>query len=89
MTKTAQPNMVKLKGHVRADRITPENIEDFVEALNGTLEDGILTFEIHKWTHRAIAGDWIVIYLPSGDVQVFTDAMFNRIFDTQDVATNG
>ena len=89
MTKTAQLNMVKLKGHVRADQITPENIEDFVEALNGTLVDGILSFEIHKWTHRAIVGDWVVVYLPSGDVQTFSDAMFKRIFETQDVVDHG
>ena len=80
MTATAQPSLVKLKGHVRADQITAENIDDFAASINGTIEDGILTFKIHNWTHRAIVGDWVVVYLPSGDIQTFSDAMFNRIF---------
>ena len=80
MTATAQPSLVKLKGHVRADQITAENIEDFAASINGTIEDGILTFQIHNWTHRAIVGDWVVVYLPFGDIQTFSDAMFNRIF---------
>lgn len=88
MANTAQPSLVKLKGHMRADQITADNIQDFAKNLNGTVEDGILTFTIHKWTHRAIAGDWVVVYLPSGDLQTFTDSMFNRIFEKEEESTN-
>lgn len=83
MTTKAQPKLVTLKGHTRADQVTTENIEDFAKSLNGTVEGGMLSFEIHKWTHTVIPGDWIVVFMPSGDIQTYTDSMFSRIFECE------
>lgn len=69
------------KGYTRTDRVTEENIEDWAASLNGTLEEGKIFFKIHEWEHSASVGDWIVVFFPFGDLQVYSDAMFNRIFE--------
>lgn len=81
-TNTNETNLepVEVIGHMRADQLTADNIEDFAKSLNGRLEEGILVFEVHNWTHRAIIGDWIVVFLPSGDLLTFTDKFFKRNF---------
>lgn len=86
MTTSVQPQLVGLKGYTKAEQLTAENLQDFAKSVNGTIEDGIVVFTINKWTHRALVGDWVVVYMPSGDIQVFTDAMFNRIFERQETS---
>ena len=66
---------VKFKTH-RVMRITDENIREIADSLNGTLENGILTFNISNHTLRGIAGDWLVIF--GTDIQIYTDKYFQR-----------
>lgn len=66
---------VKFKTH-RVVRLTDENIQEAADDLNGTLEDGILTFQISSRTLRGIAGDWLVIF--GTDVQIYTDKYYQR-----------
>lgn len=74
---------VSLKGYIQADQVTIDNMKNFAESMHGKIEDGILVFEIHKHIHRALPGDWIVIFFPHGDVQVYTDSMFHRILELE------
>lgn len=60
----------------RAVRLTEENISEAAESLNGTLENGILTFEISNHTLRGLVGDWLVIF--GTDIHIFTDKYFQR-----------
>lgn len=66
---------VKFKTH-RVVRLTDENIQEAANELNGTLEDGILTFEISNHTLRGIAGDWLVVF--GTDVHIYTDKYYQR-----------
>ena len=81
MSETVTTNVYKLRGHVEATQVTKENMEELAKSLNGTIEGGVLTFNVNKRTLRAITGDWIAGFKPFGDVQVYTDAMFNRILE--------
>ena len=65
----------KYKTH-RAVKLTNENIQQAAKELNGTLEEGILTFQISNHVLRGIAGDWLVIF--GTDVQIYTDKYFQR-----------
>ena len=62
-----------------------ENLEYFRESLNGTLEDGVLRFQISNHPHYAIAGDWLVLFDGGRDILVFTNKMFQRLFKSVDV----
>ena len=60
----------------RAVQLTHENIEQAAQDLNGTVEDGILTFKISNHTLHGIAGDWLVIF--GTDVHIYTDKYYRR-----------
>jgi hypothetical protein len=66
----------------RAVQLTPENLEEAAESLNGKLEDGILEFQISNHVLHAIAGDWLVIF--GTDVHVYTDKYFQRNYESVD-----
>lgn len=61
-------------------QLTNENIEQAAQELNGTVENGILTFTISNNTLRGIAGDWLVIF--GTDVHIYTDKYFQRNYDS-------
>jgi hypothetical protein len=61
-------------------RLTNENIQYYAEALNGTVEEGILNFQISNHPHVAIAGDWLVLFDRGRDILVFTDKMYQRLY---------
>lgn len=63
-------------------QITDDNIAELAENLNGTLEDGILKFQLSSHQHLAIAGDWLVLFSGGIDALVFTDKMYKRIYNT-------
>lgn len=69
----------KYKTH-RAVRLTEANLQEAADSLNGTLEDGILTFQISNHVLRGIAGDWLVIF--GTDVHIFTDKYFQRNYNS-------
>lgn len=79
MSDKVELKLVHPKGFMQTDQVTVENINDWAASLNGTVDEGILTFKIDDYTHRAIPGDWIVIYRPSGDLLVFPPKFFNRL----------
>lgn len=81
MSDRVELKTIVSKGYIQADRVTAENLKDWTESLNGELNEGILRFEIHNRAHYVLVGDWIVVFFPHGDVQVYTDSMFNRIFE--------
>lgn len=60
----------------RVTRITDENIQEIADSLNGTLEEGMLTFTISNHTLRGLAGDWLVIF--GTDVHIYTDKYYQR-----------
>lgn len=63
-------------------QLTDENLAEAAENLNGTLEDGILSFQLSNHPHFAIAGDWLVLFSGGIDALVFTDKMYKRIYNT-------
>lgn len=67
----------------RTVRLTPENLQEAADSLNGTLEDGILTFQISNHTIHGLAGDWLVIF--GTDVHIYTDKYFQRNYDSVDI----
>lgn len=72
---------VSLKNPVQqAIRLTNDNIVEVTESLNGTLEEGVLSFTLSKHKHFAIAGDWLVLFDGGIDALVFSDKMFQRIY---------
>ena len=83
MSDKVELKHVTLKGFMQADQVTLDNIQDFAESLNGTIDNGMLLFEIHKHPHIVLPGDWVVFFSPHGDVQVYTDSMFNRILELE------
>lgn len=85
MSDKVELKLATLKGFIQTDQVTVENINDWAESLNGTVEEGILTFMIDDYTHRAIPGDWIVVYRPSGDLLVFPNKFFNRLHDIEPI----
>lgn len=64
-------------------QLTDENLAEAAENLNGTLEDGILKFQLSDHPHFAIAGDWLVLFSGGIDALVFTDKMYQRIYNTK------
>lgn len=64
----------------RAVRLTDENLQEAADSLNGTVEDGTLTFQISNHTLYGLAGDWLVIF--GTDVHVFTDKYFQRNYQS-------
>lgn len=60
----------------QAVQLTNENIEQAAQELNGTVENGILTFTISNRSLHGIAGDWIVTF--GTDVHVYTDKYYHR-----------
>lgn len=74
-------NNVSLKNPIQQTKqLTTDNIEYFAESLNGTLENGVLSFTISNHTLYAIPGDWLVLFDRGRDVIVFTDKMFQRLY---------
>lgn len=74
-------NTASLKNPIQqVKQLTVDNIAYFAESLNGTLENGILTFSISNHTHHAIPGDWLVLFDRGRDILVFTDKMFQRLY---------
>lgn len=72
---TAEP---KFKTH-RVVRLTEENIAEAAAELNGTLEDGILTFQVSNHVLRGIVGDWLVVF--GTDVHIYTDKYYQRNYN--------
>lgn len=64
----------------RAVRLTDENLQEAADSLNGTVEDGTLTFQISNHTLYGLAGDWLVIF--GTDVHVYTDKYFQRNYQS-------
>lgn len=74
-------NTVKLKNETQlALRVNIENIEELASSLNGTIEDGILKFQISNHIHYVLPGDWVVLFDRGRDILVFTDKMFQRLY---------
>lgn len=71
----------------RAVQLTNENIGQAALDLNGTVEDGILTFTISNHTIHGLPGDWLVLF--GTDVHVFTDKYFQRNYQSVDIETIG
>ena len=83
MSDKVDLKLVTIKGFMQADQVTIDNMQDWAESLNGRIEDGMLLFEIHNHPHIVLPGDWIVLFKPHGDVQVYTDKMFHRILELE------
>lgn len=66
----------------RSVQLTTENIEQAAAELNGTVENGILTFEISNHTLHGLPGDWLVIF--GTDVHIYTDKYYKRNYDELD-----
>lgn len=66
----------------RAVRLTPENLQEAADSLNGTLEDGILSFQISNHVIHGLAGDWLVIF--GTDVHIYTDKYYQRNYGPVD-----
>jgi hypothetical protein len=66
----------------QAVQLTEENIQEAADSLNGTLENGILSFQISNHTLYGMAGDWLVIF--GTDVHIFTDKYFQRNYESVD-----
>ena len=64
-------------------QLTDDNLAKAAENLNGTLEDGILKFQLSNHPHFAIAGDWLVLFSGGIDALVFTDKMYQRLYNTK------
>lgn len=71
----------------QAVRLTADNLEQAAQELNGTVEDGILTFTISNHTIHGLAGDWLVIF--GTDVHIYTDKYFQRNYEEVDTITFG
>jgi hypothetical protein len=67
----------------QAVQLTNDNIEQAAQELNGTLNDGILEFQISNHTLHAIPGDWLVIF--GTDVHVYTDKYFQRNYESIEI----
>lgn len=63
----------------RALRITNENIEEIAKSVNGTVEEGVLKFQISNHEVYGLAGDWLVLF--GTDVQIYTEKFFQRNYD--------
>lgn len=70
---------VALKSSLASARVTSDNIYDLAAEMNGTVVEGILDFSVSGFDWLAWEGDWILRY-STGDVQVITDKMFNRLY---------
>lgn len=74
-------NTVKLKNETQlALKIDADNIEEVASSLNGTIEDGVLKFQISNHVHYALIGDWVVLFDRGRDILIFTDKMFQRLY---------
>lgn len=67
----------------RAVRLTTENLQEAAESLNGTVDEGILTFQISNHVIHGLAGDWLVIF--GTDVHIYTDKYFQRNYKSLDI----
>lgn len=70
---------VDLKRPVSAAQVIDEHLESLAEALGGQLNGGVLEFSVSGYQWFAYTGDWILLY-DTGDVQVLSDKMFNRLY---------
>jgi len=74
-------NAVSLKNPIQLTKqLTVENIQYFADSLNGTVEEGVLKFQISNHIHYAVPGDWLVLFDRGIDILVFTDKMFQRLY---------
>jgi hypothetical protein len=69
----------------QAVQLTTDNIEYFAENLNGSVEEGVLKFQISNHVHLAIPGDWLVLFDKGRDILTFTDKMYKRLLHTREV----
>lgn len=60
-------------------KVTAENFEELTESLNGTIIEGVMSFQISNHNHFVMVGDWIVLFDRGRDILVFTDKMFQRL----------
>lgn len=61
-------------------QLTIDNIQYAAESLNGTVNEGVLEFQISNHKHYALPGDWLVLFDRGQDILVFTDKMFQRLY---------
>lgn len=66
----------------QAVQLTDDNLQEAADSLNGTLENGILTFQISNHVIHGIAGDWLVIF--GTDIHIYTDKYFQRNYPSVD-----
>lgn len=71
----------------QAVQLTEENLPKAAASLNGTLENGILSFTISNHTLYGMAGDWLVIF--GTDVHVYTDKYYKRNYPQVDTDSVG
>lgn len=72
---------VELKSPVQlALRITEDNIDELAESLNGSVNEGILSFKISTHELFVIAGDWLVLFERGQDIVTYTDKMYQRLY---------
>jgi hypothetical protein len=74
-------NAIAFKGDsIAALQLSNENIQEFAESLNGTVNEGVLSFKISNHEHFAIVGDWVILFDRGRDILTFSDKMFQRLF---------
>lgn len=74
-------NTVELKNPIMmALKVTEENFQELTESLNGTIKDGVMSFQISNHVHYVLIGDWVVLFERGRDILVFTDKMYQRLF---------
>lgn len=74
-------NTVSLKNDIQqAIKVDEDNIDELAESLNGTIENGVVSFKISNHEHYFIVGDWIILFDRGRDILTFSDKMFQRLF---------
>jgi len=76
-------NVVLKNKTQQAVQLTNDNIQEAAESLNGTVDEGILNFQISNHPHVAIATDWLVLFDGGRDILTFTDKMYQRLFEAE------
>ena len=74
-------NTVSLKNDIQQTiKVSEDNIQELAESLNGTVEEGVMSFQISNHKHFVLVGDWLVLFDRGRDILVFTDKMYQRLF---------
>jgi hypothetical protein len=74
-------NTVSFKNDTQqAIKVTEDNFQEISDSINGTIVDGVMSFQISNHKHFVLVGDWLVLFDRGRDILVFTDKMFQRLF---------